>query len=340
MILGILGGGQLGMLLSKAANKVGIDTFIYSNSKDSPAIKYSQKSLIQPYDDWDSINNFKKTCDVITFEFENIPFETLNYILTSKPVFPSPQINQIIQDRLFEKEFINKLNIKTTDFINLNKNSEIKDKIFPAMLKTRRMGYDGKGQSVIKSKKDLININYNIPYILEKKINLLKEFSIILTRYQDGKIYTYDPIENVHKDQILHTSKIPASINSEISNLAKEQSGIIANSLDYVGTMCVEYFVDQEERIYVNEIAPRVHNSGHLTLEAYDCSQFESHIRAVCNLEKKEPKKIKNAEMINIIGEEINLYRDEFILENNFFYDYEKIKIKLGRKMGHLTKIT
>ena len=260
--------------------------------------------------------------------------------MESKPVFPNPRINQIIQDRLLEKDFINKLNINTTDFVDLNKDSVINDTIFPAMLKTRRMGYDGKGQSVINSKDDLININYDIPYILEKKINLLKEFSIILTRYQDGKIFTYEPIENIHQNQILHTSTIPASIDSEVSKLARKQSEIIASSLNYIGTMCVEYFIDQEQKIYVNEIAPRVHNSGHLTLEAYNCSQFESHIRAVCNLEKKEPKRIKNAQMINVIGEEINNYRNKTMLKNSFFYDYEKKTIKLGRKMGHLTKIS
>ena len=340
MILGILGGGQLGMLLVQAANKIGIDTFVYSDSEDSPAINYSQKSLIQSYDDLGALDKFIKECDVITFEFENIPFETLNYILKDKPVFPSPHINQIIQDRLLEKKFINNLNIQTTDFIELNKNTKISEEIFPAMLKTRKMGYDGKGQYVINSKDDLINIDTNIPYILEKKINLLKEFSIIITRYQDGKVFTYEPIENVHQDQILHTSKIPASLSNEIINLAQKQSEIIINSLSYVGTMCVEYFVDHTQNIYVNEIAPRVHNSGHLTIESYDCSQFESHIRAVCNLTKKEPRKIENAKMINIIGEDIKKYRDQSTKGNYFFYDYEKKSIKTGRKMGHITNIT
>ena len=340
MILGILGGGQLGMLLAQAANKIGIDIFIYSNSNDSPAINYCQKSIIQSYDNLDTLDKFIKECDVITFEFENIPFETLNYILKDKPVFPSPHINQIIQDRLLEKKYINNLNIQTTDFIELNKDTMVNEEIFPAMLKTRRMGYDGKGQSVINSKDDLVNIDMSIPYILEKKINLLKEFSIIITRYQDGKVFTYEPIENVHQEQILHTSKIPASISNEIMNSARKQCEILANSLNYVGTMCVEYFVDQNEVIYVNEIAPRVHNSGHLTIESYDCSQFESHIRAVCNLSKKEPRKIKNAKMFNIIGEDIKKYRNQSAKENCFFYDYEKKSIVSGRKMGHLTNIT
>ena len=156
MILGILGGGQLGMLLAQAANKIGIETFVYTDSDDSPAINYSQKSLIQSYDDLETLGRFIKECDVITFEFENIPFDTLNYILKDKPVFPSPHINQIIQDRLLEKKFINNLNIKTTDFIDLNKDTKISEEIFPGMLKTRRMGYDGKGQSVVNSKDDLV----------------------------------------------------------------------------------------------------------------------------------------------------------------------------------------
>ena len=179
MVLGILGGGQLGMLLTQAANKIGIDTFIYSDSSDSPAINYSQISLIQPYDDWDSINDFIESCDVITFEFENIPFETLNYILDSKPVYPSPKINQIIQDRLFEKEFISKLGIGTTNFINLHQDSKINNEIFPAMLKTRRMGYDGKGQSVMNSKDDLINIDFDIPYILIYLVNTKKIITVL-----------------------------------------------------------------------------------------------------------------------------------------------------------------
>ena len=340
MILGILGGGQLGMLLAQAASKIGINTFVYSDSEDSPATNYCEKYLIHSYDNLDALDKFIRECDVITFEFENIPFETLNYILKNKPVFPSPNINQIIQDRLLEKKFINNLNIQTTDFIDFNKDTKINEEIFPAILKTRRMGYDGKGQSIINSKNDLINIDMGIPYILEKKITLLKEFSIIVTRYQDGKVFSYEPIENVHKDQILHTSKIPALISNEIINLAQKQSEIIINSLNYVGTMCVEYFLDQAQNIYVNEVAPRVHNSGHLTIESYDCSQFESHIRAVCNLTKKEPQKIKNAKMINIIGEDIKKYRNQSIGKDYYFYDYEKKLIKNGRKMGHIISIT
>ena len=339
MILGILGGGQLGMLLAQAANKIGIDIFIYSNSNDSPAINYCQKSIIQSYDNLDTLDKFIKECDVITFEFENIPFETLNYILKDKPVFPSPHINQIIQDRLLEKKYINNLNIQTTDFIELNKNTKVNEEIFPAMLKTRRMGYDGKGQSVINSKDDLVNIDMSIPYILEKKINLLKEFSIIITRYQDGKVFTYEPIENVHQEQILHTSKIPASISNEIMNTARKQCEIIANSLNYVGTMCVEYFVDQNEVIYVNEIAPRVHNSGHLTINAYNISQFENHVRAVCKLGQVPLRKLSNAKMKNIIGDEIISYRSKEYGNGEFFFDYLKKVIKQNRKMGHLTTL-
>ncbi len=339
MILGILGGGQLGMLLCQAANKIGIDTFIYTDSYDSPATNYSKLSIIQPYDNKDSLNDFIQNCDVITFEFENIPYETLDYIIKSKPVFPNPGINKIIQDRLLEKDFINSLNIQTTKYIDVNSVKEIPENIFPSMLKTRRMGYDGKGQSVINSLKELSLINLNIPLILEKKINLLKEFSIIVTRYQNGQVFTYEPIENIHKNQILHTSKIPCSIEKNISNLALDQSINIANNLDYIGTMCVEFFLDKESNLYVNEVAPRVHNSGHLTIESYNCSQFESHIRAVCNIESKKPIKINNSEMLNLIGDDIKDYRDKKITKGHYFYDYEKKSIMDGRKMGHITKI-
>ena len=174
-------------------------------------------------------------------------------------------------------------------------------------------------------------------YILEKKVNLSKEISVLITRFGNGKIYIYEPIENIHKDQILKYSKIPAEITNEIFKKAQANAKVIVEKLDYVGTMCVEYFIDHNNTLLVNEIAPRVHNSGHLTINAFNISQFENHVKAVCGLNNDKVQKISNAEMINILGKEIEEYRNKSFSDLEFFFDYRKKVIKDKRKMGHLT---
>ena len=184
-----------------------------------------------------------------------------------------------------------------------------------------------------------LEIDFDKEYILEKKINLKKEISIIITRFSNNECLIFEPFENHHINQILNKSVIPADITKDILSKAQQQAKLIAEKLDYIGTMCVEYFIDENNNLLVNEIAPRVHNSGHLTINAYNVSQFENHIRAVCNLEKIELKKLNNAEMINIIGEDIKIYRKKLYNKNEFFFDYLKKEIKKKRKMGHLTTI-
>ena len=197
---------------------------------------------------------------------------------------------------------------------------------------------DGHGQYVLNSfadvKKDWC---FTADYILEKRVNLKKEISVVVTRFKNEEIYVYEPIENIHKDQILKYSKIPADIKSNIFQKAQDYAKLIANKLDYIGTMCVEYFIDQEENLLLNEIAPRVHNSGHLTINAFNISQFENHIRAVCGLKRENVKKIANAEMKNILGSEIQDYRKRSFKTDEYFFDYGKKIIKEKRKMGHLT---
>ena len=215
------------------------------------------------------------------------------------------------------------------------------ENFLPGLLKTTTLGYDGKGQYKLNSKKDISNeIDFSKEYILEKFINLKKEISVIITRFGNQKYEIYEPIENVHEDQILKHSKIPADVSKKISEQAKEWATRIAEELKYIGTLCVEFFIDRNENLYVNEIAPRVHNSGHLTINAYNISQFENHIRAVCSLEKVPLKKLSNAEMINLIGSQIEPYRQNLNLkENEFFFDYLKKEIKEKRKMGHITTL-
>ena len=299
--LGILGGGQLGSMLSIAAKKLNIKTIIYCDDQDAPAQKFCDEFIYAKYDDKNEIYNFAKKVDIITYEFENIPFETLNELNKLKTVLPKPSVNRLIQHR-----------------------------------------YDGKGQYPIKNIKEIenLNIDFSKEYILEKIVKLKKEISVIVTRFNNNKYEIYEPIENTHEDQILRHSKIPADISEKLFDQSKDWAIIIAEELKYIGTLCVEFFIDRNNNLYVNEIAPRVHNSGHLTINAYNISQFENHIRAVCSLKQVPLKKLSNAEMINLIGNQIISYRENPKLsDNQFLFDYLKKEIKEKRKMGHLTTL-
>ena len=286
LTLGIIGGGQLGSMLVAAARKLNIKTIVFSDDEDAPAQKISEKFICGKYNDQEKINEFINKADFITYEFENIPYETLNKINKLKPVLPKPSVNRIIQHRLAEKDFINKLNIRTTRYISIDEKSQIDtvQDLLPGLLKTTTLGYDGKGQHLINSIEDVknLNVDFSKGYILEKMVKLKKEISIIITRFGDKKYEIYEPIENVHEDQILKHSTIPADIDDKISIQSKKWAMQIAEELKYIGTLCVEFFIDRNENLYVNEIAPRVHNSGHLTINAYNISQFENHVRAVC----------------------------------------------------------
>ncbi len=344
MILGILGGGQLGSMLSVAAKKLNIKTIVYCDDQDAPAQNFCDEFMFGSYDDNEKIYAFAQKVKVITYEFENIPFETLNELNKLKTVSPKPSVNRLIQHRLAEKDFINKLNIRTTRYVHIENKEDLLplEDFLPGILKTTTMGYDGKGQYPIKNLDTInsLNIDFNNKYILEKLVKLKKEISVIITRFNNNKYEVYEPIENTHKDQILRYSKIPAEINEKIYNQSKEWAILIAEELKYVGTLCVEFFIDRNDNLYVNEIAPRVHNSGHLTINAYNVSQFENHVRAVCSLEQIPIKKLYDAEMINLIGNQIVPYRENLKLDNNqFFFDYHKKDIKEKRKMGHLTTL-
>ena len=338
--LGIIGSGQLGSMLCQAAKKLNVRTVVISDDEQGPAQKYADQFIFAKYDDQQKIKQFTDKVDVVTFEFENIPINILKQIEKEKKVLPKPEINRIIQNRKLEKSFVNELGIETTKWSFIEKAEDVtkNSNLLPGILKTNTLGYDGQGQFVLKSladvKKDWC---FTADYILEKKVNLKKEISVIITRFIDGETFIYEPIENLHKDQILKHSKIPANINEKIYKQAQNNAKIIADELDYVGSMCVEYFIDQDDNLLVNEIAPRVHNSGHLTINAFNISQFENHIRAVCGLKFEKPKKNSNAEMINILGKEIEEYRSKTFTEDEFFFDYGKKIIKEKRKMGHLT---
>tara|TARA_B100001540_G_scaffold88593_1_gene80115 strand:+ start:4688 stop:5734 length:1047 start_codon:yes stop_codon:yes gene_type:complete len=342
-ILGIIGGGQLGSMLSSAAEKLNIKTVVYSDSKNAPAKHFCDEFIFGEYDNKGKIKEFEKKIDVVTYEFENIPFDTLKEIEISKKVYPKPEINKIIQNRFFEKNFLNNNKILTTKF-KLIKSKEDLTKInnlIPGILKTCTLGYDGKGQFKIENKEQIekLKVDFSKDYIFEKFIDLDKEISVILTRFGENKYEVYEPFENKHEDQILKVSKIPAEINNEIYNKSKEWCIKISETLNYIGTICVEFFIDKHNNLYVNEIAPRVHNSGHMTINTHNISQFENHVRAVCGLDNIKTEKLFNGQMINLIGNDIIEYRNKKIKSNEFFFDYLKNEIKPKRKMGHFTKI-
>jgi len=340
--LGIIGSGQLGMMLCQAAKKLNVKTVVISDDEEGPAQNYADQFIFSKYDNQKKIAEFIDKVDVVTFEFENIPVDILKQIEKEKKVLPKPEVNKIIQNRKLEKSFVNKLGISTTEWAFIEKANDVNkhSNLLPGILKTNTLGYDGHGQFVLNSLEDVKkDWCFTADYILEKKVNLKKEISVIITRFINGESFIYEPIENLHQDQILKHSKIPAEISHQIFNQAQKNAKLIADKLDYVGTMCVEYFIDQKDNLLVNEIAPRVHNSGHLTLNAFTISQFENHVRAVCDLKFEKSQKKSNAEMINILGSEIEEYRSKTFQDGEFFVDYEKKSIKEKRKMGHLTVV-
>ena len=338
--LGIIGSGQLGSLLCQAAKKLNIKTVIISDDEHGTAQGYSDQFIFAKYEDKDKVKEFISKVDIVTYEFENIPIEILKSIDEERKVLPRPDINQTVQNRKLEKTFVNNLGIKTTEWAFIKSAEDVKknERLLPGILKTNTLGYDGHGQFVLNSLADIKkDWCFTADYILEKKVDLKKEISVVIARFSNGETYTYEPIENVHKDQILKHSKIPADISSKIFQEAQLNAKSIAKKLGYIGVMCVEYFIDQNDNLLTNEIAPRVHNSGHLTINAFNVSQFENHIRAVCDLKMKPMKKISNAEMNNILGDEIKKFKNKSFEDNEFFFDYKKKEIKDKRKMGHLT---
>ena len=268
--LGIIGGGQLGSLLVEAAKKLNIETVILCDDVNAPAKNFTKNFIYGSYEDENIINEFISKVDLITYEFENIPYKVLKKINEQKTVLPKPEINKLIQNRNSEKDFLNKSDIRTTRYKLIKDEEDIKinQSLIPGILKTCTLGYDGKGQHKINSIADIDkNIDFNNEYILEKIINLKQEISIIITRFGIQKYEVYEPIENIHEDQILKHSKIPADISDSLKNKSLDWAKKIVEDLDYIGTLCMECFIDKNNNLYVNEIAPRVHNSGHLTID-------------------------------------------------------------------------
>ncbi len=348
--IGILGGGQLGRMLTLAAARLGINAHIFCPDKDSPAFNIAESYTIAEYNDEIALEKFAKSVKAITYEFENVPVETAKFLEKFTTVRPGAKPLETSQDRLFEKEFLSNLNIPVAPYVSINQLEDLKPAIerisLPAILKSRRFGYDGKGQVTINDTSDLQQKWQSIgkvPAVLEQKLNFIAECSVILARSADNSIQAYDLAENYHHNHILKTSTVPVTCLSQSKcEKAIEIGTNICRELDYIGVLAVELFVidnEGERELIVNEIAPRVHNSGHWTEDACQVSQFEQHIRAVAGWPLGTTTRFVNIEMENLIGDEVLSWKELATRLDSHVHIYGKHQIKPGRKMGHVNRI-
>ncbi len=347
-VIGILGGGQLGRMLSTAAAELGFDVHIFTDEPDSPASRVSARTIVAAYDDANALADFADSVDVVTTEFENVPAATADILRSAGAlVRPDPNALALAQDRIEEKSFFNKLGVETAPFAAVTTRGELDaalDKIgIPAILKTRRLGYDGKGQARIMREEDA-DVAYAAMMgqaaVLEGLCAFDREVSIVAARGADGAFSAYDLTENEHRGGILHRSVAPASGGAEISARAAAMTHLVAQALDYVGVLAIEFFVMPDGRLLANEMAPRVHNSGHWTMDACRTGQFEQHIRAVAGWPLGSPERLVDAEMINLIGDDVNAWQSIAEDTNARLHLYGKREARAGRKMGHVTRLT
>ncbi|HET7715720.1 MAG TPA: 5-(carboxyamino)imidazole ribonucleotide synthase [Bauldia sp.] len=349
MIVGILGGGQLGRMLAMAAAELGLSCHIYCPDPKSPAFAVAAARTIAPYDDESALAAFAGAVDVVTYEFENVPVATVRLLEAKVPVFPGSGSLEPAQDRLAEKRLISGLGIPVAPHAEVAKQSDIYSALArtgrPAILKTRSLGYDGKGQALIRAGDDPVAAWRAIgekPAILEAHIPFEREVSAIVARGRDGMSRAFDVTENVHEGGILATSTVPAAIPDELAAEAVEIAIRIADALGHVGVLAVEMFVANtggQPRLVINEIAPRVHNSGHWTSDATLCSQFEQHIRAVAGWPLGDPARHGNAVMTNLIGQSVDNWPALLADPGVRLHLYGKAETLPGRKMGHYTRV-
>ncbi|MGD9501963.1 MAG: 5-(carboxyamino)imidazole ribonucleotide synthase [Methyloceanibacter sp.] len=346
--IGILGGGQLGRMLAVAASRLGLKTHIFSDEAAAPAFDVAASRSVGSYADGEAIARFAESVDVVTCEFENVPAATLHAASRVAPVFPPAKSFAVAQDRRAEKDFVNGLGIPVAPYAPVDSLDDLLAALprvgLPALLKTRRLGYDGKGQAPIRDAAEasaaLASIG-NVPALLEGIVRFEREVSVIAVRGREGDIRFYDPVENVHQHGILAVSRVPADITPALSVEAKSIAGKIAEALSYVGVLCVEMFASEGERpdLLVNEFAPRVHNSGHWTLDACLISQFENHVRAIAGWPLGETSRHSDAVMTNLIGADVERWRKAAAEPDTAVHLYGKREARAGRKMGHITRL-
>jgi 5-(carboxyamino)imidazole ribonucleotide synthase len=350
MIVGILGGGQLGRMLSLAAAEMGLSCHVYCPDPKSPAFAVSAARTIAPYEDEAALAAFAGSVDIVTFEFENVPAATARYVAERVAVFPGAASLELAQDRFAEKGLMAELGIPVAPFAEVSRQGDIYSAIAkagrPSILKTRRLGYDGKGQALIRAGDDPVSAWRAIgeaPAILEAFVPFDREISVILARGRDGGMRAFDVCENRHEGGILFETKVPAAISPALAGEAVGIAERIAEALGHVGVLAVEMFVappGDGPRILVNEIAPRVHNSGHWTADACLTSQFEQHLRAIAGWPLGDPARHSEAVMTNLIGESVEEWRTVAAEPGARLHLYGKSETRPGRKMGHVTRLS
>ncbi|MHA6345570.1 5-(carboxyamino)imidazole ribonucleotide synthase [Roseivivax sp. CAU 1761] len=343
--IGILGGGQLGRMLAVAASRLGFLAHVYEPSAAPPAGHVAQRVTTAPYDDAAALRAFAGSVDAVTYEFENVPTAALDLIEETVPIRPGREALRVSQDRLTEKDFLTGLGLRTAPYADVPDAAALAEALArigtPAILKTRRFGYDGKGQARITeaggAEAALAELD-GAPAILEGFVRFEREVSVIAARGADGAVACFDPGENVHRDGILHTTSVPARLRPRDSQDAVLLAGRILNALDYVGVMGVELFVT-EAGLVVNEIAPRVHNSGHWTQNGCAVDQFEQHIRAVAGWPLGDGARHADVVMENLIGDDIDRVAELAREPDTALHLYGKAEARPGRKMGHVNRI-
>jgi len=340
--IGILGGGQLGRMLAVAAARLGFRTHVFEPGANPPAGDVAHALTTAGYDDVDALTAFAKSVDIVTFEFENIPTDALDVIENITPIRPNREALRTSQDRLVEKQFLEGLGLTVAPFADIANAADLEAAMTtigaPSILKTRRFGYDGKGQSRLRSADDAAGALADMagnPAVLEGFVNFTAEVSVIAARSPSGEVACFDPGENVHRDGILHTTTVPARLSAAQRMDAVLLAAKILNALDYVGVLGVELFVTPQGFI-VNEIAPRVHNSGHWTQNGCAVDQFEQHIRAVAGWPLGDGSRYADVVMENLIGDDMDRVPELAKQRDTALHLYGKADVKPGRKMGHV----
>jgi phosphoribosylaminoimidazole carboxylase, PurK protein len=345
--IGIIGGGQLGRMAALAAAKLGYRVHVFCPEADSPAEQVAAVATVADYTDLAALEAFARAVDVVTFEFENIPAESVRLLASLVPVRPSWRVLEVAQDRISEKRFFNSIGIETAPWAEVGSAAELAGAVArlgrPAVLKTTRMGYDGKGQVKITAETDLDeawNALDGAPAVLEGFIDFAGEISVIVARGTGGGWSTFDPAWNVHTNHILDTTTVPAPITPQLAAQAREAARKVAETLELEGLLAVEMFVTRDGRLLANEMAPRPHNSGHWTMDACVTDQFEQFIRAVCALPLGSAERHSDAVMKNLIGDDVHDWPRILRDPGAKLHLYGKAEARAGRKMGHVTRIS
>lgn len=346
--IGIIGGGQLGRMMALAAKAMGYRIIVLDPTADCPAAQVSDEQIVADYDDKVALRELSEKADVVTYEFENIDYDALKMTQNLVSVPQGSELLSITQDRILEKAYLESANINIAPYAVIVDKEEIESEIksigYPAVLKTAQGGYDGKGQVVLHDANDIDTAARLLRYgscVLEAWIPFEKEISIVVARNLDGQVETFPVAENVHVNNILHTTIAPANVTDDVHEEAEEIAKKLADVLQLSGVLAVEMFVTNSDAIYVNELAPRPHNSGHFTIEACSISQFTQHIRAIVGLPLVKPELLKPAVMINILGQHVEAVNEHMAEYPQWFvHYYGKKEAKINRKMGHITVLT